>query len=284
MTAIPRVPEQPAPNETRGEAIDLPQDAGASRRTHRLTALTDTLVVARRNLRRIRRTPRLLAVSSVHPILFVLLFRYVFGGAINPRGMTYIDFLLPGMLVILTLFGSTTAVAMAGDLSSGMIDRFRSLPMARSAVLAGRCLADVTRSVLVIVLVLAVGTLTGFRFRNGALAAIAAIALVLAFGFAFSWLFALIGLLVKDPQTAQLAAFLPVFPFMFFSSVFVPVKTMPAGLRVFVKLQPVSVAVNTVRSLAEGGPVARLALLSAGWMGLFLIVFGSLAVVRYRRT
>jgi ABC-2 type transport system permease protein/oleandomycin transport system permease protein len=250
----------------------------------RLALLADTLVVTRRNLRRIARTPRLLAASSLQPVLFVLLFRYVFGGAIHAPGTSYADYLLPGILVIATLFGATTTVAMATDLAGGMIDRFRSLPMASSAVLAGRCLADVTRSLLVIALVLAVGTATGFRFHNGVLPALGAIGLVVAFGFAFTWLYALIGLLVGDPETAQLAGFVPVFLLVFASSVFVPVITMPGWLQAFAKAQPVTVTVNAVRALAEGGGVAHWAWQAGCWIAAYTAVFGALAVARYRRT
>jgi len=258
--------------------------AAASPLPRRAAAGRDIAVVTRRNLRRIRRTPRLLAVSSIQPILFVLLFRYVFGGSIHVPGVSYIDYLLPGIFVTTTLFGATTAVAMAADLAGGMIDRFRSLPMARSAVLAGRCIADLIRSVLVVALVLAVGTLIGFRFGNGALPAIAAIGLVLAFGFAFMWLYALVGLLVKDPETAQLAGFVPIFPFIFASSVFVPVQNMPGWLQAFARNQPVSVTVDTVRALALGGPVAHDAWQAGGWIAGFVVVFGWLAVAAYRRT
>lgn len=246
-------------------------------------AVRDAAVVTRRNLRRIRRTPRLLIVSSVQPVLFTLLFRYVFGGSIHIPGFSYIDYLLPGIFVTATLFGATTAVAMATDLSDGMIDRFRSLPMARSAVLAGRCIADLIRSVLVVALVLAVGSLIGFRFHNGAAGAIAALALVLAFGFAFMWLYALIGLAVKDPETAQLAGFVPIFPFIFASSVFVPVLNMPGWLQPFARNQPVSVTVDAVRALAEGGPVSHYAWQSLAWIAGFVAVFGYLAVRTYRR-
>lgn len=266
-------------------AVDVAAAVRPSSARQAMMILTDTLVVARRNLRRIRRTPRLLAVSSIHPVLFLLLFRYVFGGAIHTHRLSYVNYLVPGLLVAITLFGSTTAVSMAADLSGGMIDRFRSLPMARSAVLAGRCLADATRSVFVVAILLTVGTLTGFRFHNGVLPAIGAIALVLIFSFAFSWIFAWIGLLVHDPQTAQLAAFLPVFPFMFASTVFVPLSSMPGWLRAFAIFQPVSATVNSVRSLAEGGGHLAVFLpLSAVWMALFLAVFGTLAIRRYRRS
>jgi len=258
--------------------------APAIRRAGGLAVLADTAVITRRNLKRIRRTPRLLAVSSVQPVMFVLLFRYVFGGAIHPDGTSYIDYLLPGILVTASLFGATTSVAMAADLAGGMIDRFRSLPMARAAVLAGRCTADVTRSVMVIVLVLAVGTLTGFRFHGGALPALAAVGLVLAFGFAFTWLYALVGLLVGDPETAQLAAFIPVFLLVFASSVFVPIATMPGWLQAFAKAQPVTVTVNAVRALAEGGGIAHWAWQSGCWITGFIAVFGALAIARYRAT
>jgi len=247
-----------------------------------LAVLADTAVITRRNLKRIMRTPRLLAVSSVQPVLFVLLFRYVFGGAIHAGGASYVDYLLPGIMVTAALFGATTSVAMAADMSGGMIDRFRSLPMARTAVLAGRCVADVTRSVIVVVLVLVVGTLTGFRFHGGALPALGAVGLVLAFGFAFTWLYALVGLLVGDPETAQLAAFIPVFLLIFASSVFVPVATMPGWLQAFAKVQPVTVTVNTVRALAEGGGTAHWAWQSGCWIAGFIAVFGALAVARYR--
>jgi ABC-2 type transport system permease protein/oleandomycin transport system permease protein len=244
--------------------------------------VADTAVITVRNLRRLRRNPRLSVVSAVQPVLFVLLFRYVFGGSIRTPGVPYIDYLLPGIFITTTLFGATTAVAMATDVSSGMIDRFRSLPMARPAVLAGRCLADLARSAVVVALVLAVGTLLGFRFRNGALPALGAVGLVLAAAFAFMWMFALAGLLVRDPETAQLASFLPVFPFIFASSVFVPVASMPGWLQAFAKVQPVSVTVDTVRALAEGGPVAHWAWQSGAWIAGFIVVFGFLAVWRYR--
>jgi ABC transporter DrrB family efflux protein len=250
-----------------------------------LAALSDTVVVTRRNLRRIRRTPKLLAASSVQPVVMVLMFRYVFGGAIRPPGGgSYIDYLLPGVFVVATLYGATTAVAMATDLASGMIDRFRALPMARLAVLAGRCLADITRSLLVIGLVFGAGTLIGFRFGNGVLPALAAMGLVLGFGFAFMWLFTLVGLLVGDPETAQLATYVPLIPFIFGSSVFVPLASMPGWLQAFAKVQPVSVTVNAVRALAEGGGVAHWAWQSAAWTGGLIFVFGWLAILRYRRS
>jgi ABC transporter DrrB family efflux protein len=247
------------------------------------SAVRDIAVVTRRNLRRIRRTPRLLVASSAQPVIFTLLFRYVFGGSIQIPGVSYADYLLPGILVTAPLFGATTAVAMAADLSAGMIDRFRSLPMARSAVLTGRCLADLARSVIVVALVLAVGTLVGFRFHNGVLGALGALGLTFAFAFSFMWLFALVGLLMKDPETAQLATIVPIFTFVLASSVFVPVQNMPGWLQAFARNQPVSVTVDAVRGLAEGGPIGSFAWQAAVWITGFVVVFGGLAIALYRR-
>jgi ABC transporter DrrB family efflux protein len=249
----------------------------------RLAALRDTAVVTRRNLKRIARTPRLLAVSSIQPVMFVLLFRYVFGGAIHTPGGSYINYLVPAILLQATLFGATTAVAMSTDLAGGMIERFRSLPMARSAVLAGRALADIARSVSVVALVLLVSLLIGFRFHNGAAQALGALVLALAFGFAFIWLFALVGMLVKDPETAQLAGFLPIFPLIFASAAFVPVKTMPSWLQGFANVQPVSVTIDAIRALTEGGQVGHWLWQSLVWIVGLLLIVVPLAVRQYRK-
>jgi len=248
-----------------------------------VSSARDIAIVTRRNLWRIARTPQLLVFTTIQPVLFVLLFVYVFGGAIRAPGMSYVDYLLPGIFVQTVLFGGTTAVALATDLASGMDDRFRSLPMARSAVLAGRTLADVSRNIITLTIVAAVGTLTGFRFHNGALAALAAVLLILAFGYAFSWFSAVLGLTVKDPQTAQLAGFLPIFPFIFASSAFVPIASMPGWMQAFAKAQPVTVLVNTVRALTQGGPVYHWLWQTAAWTVGFLAVFVPLAISRYRK-
>ena len=245
--------------------------------------LHDTWVVVKRNFRRIGRTPRLLVVSSIQPVLYVLMFRYVFGGSLHIPGTTYIDYLVPGMFVTATLLGATTAVAMATDLSGGMVDRFRSLPMARPAVLAGRCVADLLRSLLVVVLVLVAGALIGFRFHTQPLAAVGAFGMVLAAAFSFVWLYALIGVLVKDPETAQLAGFLVVVPLIFGSSAFVRVHDMPGWLQLFARHQPVSLAVDTVRGLCQGGPVAAAAWQSGLWIVGMVTVCGWLAASLYQR-
>jgi len=242
----------------------------------------DSLVVARRNLLRIKRTPQLLFFATIQPIMFVLLFRYVFGGAIHVAGMSYVDYLIPGVIVQTVVFGATaTSVGLAEDMSKGVIDRFRSLPMARSAVLAGRTIADLVRNVGVVILMVVVGTLVGFRFHNGFLPGLAAIGVALVLGYALSWMFALVGLSARDPETAQLAGFLPVFPLVFASSVFTSVQSMPGWLQAFAKVQPITRAANTVRSLTQGGPVSVNLIWTLIWSVAIVAVFAPLAVRRY---
>jgi ABC-2 type transport system permease protein len=249
-----------------------------------LWAISDTWVLAKRNLLRYVRLPQLLVFSSIQPIMFVLLFTYVFGGAIQVPGVDYINYLIPGIMAQTVLFGATqSTVGLAEDLSSGMIDRFRSLPMSRSAVLAGRTLADSIRNLFVAMLVIGVGTLIGFRFQNGWLAATGAVVLVVLFGYAISWISALIGLVTRNPETAQVAGFIWIFPLVFASSAFVPVETMPGWLQAFANVQPISVTVNAVRALTLGGSLESVwqALL---WIAGILAVFMPLAVAQYRRT
>jgi len=248
-----------------------------------LSGLADIGIVTARNLRRILRTPQLLYFASIQPIIFLLLFRYVFGGAIHVPGYTYANYLLPGLIIEATLFGATTAVALATDLSSGLVDRFRSLPITRSAVLVARTLADFCRTIGVIAVVIAAGYLVGFRFRGGAVAALAAIGLALAFAYAYSWLLAIIGLAVGDAETAQLVSTLPILIFIFASSLAVPVGTMPGWMQAFARNQPVSVTIDAVRALTQGGPVWHWAWQSLAWSGALLIVLIPVAVRLYRR-
>lgn len=250
----------------------------------------DAATVAKRNVLRLLRTPQLLVFSTIQPVMFVILFVYVFGGALKPALValhfpySYASYLIPGILVQTVIFGGTgTSVGLADDLKTGIIDRFRSLPMSRSAVLAGRTIADLLRNVFVVFLMLVVGFAVGFRFHNGFVNAVAAIGLALLFGFAFSWVFALVGMLVKDPETAQVAGFLPVFPLVFASSVFSPVSTMPGWLQAFAKHQPVTVTVDAIRHLTQGGQVAGPAFQSLVWSIGLLAVFVPLAVNRYRK-
>jgi ABC transporter DrrB family efflux protein len=250
------------------------------------SAVTDTAVVTGRNLRHFIRQPDLLIFSTIQPVLFVLLFVYVFGGAVSrslPGGAAYVDFLLPGIFVqSVTFRSSQTAVGLSEDLERGVVDRFRSMPMARSAVLAGRTVADLVRNVLIIGLMIAVGYLVGFRFHGGVAGAVGCIAVVAAFGFALSWVFAFVALTVKGAEAAQTAGFVVIFPLVFASSVFVPVATMPHWLQAFAKVSPVTVTADAARSLALYGTPASLGA-AAAWIGGLLAVFIPLSVWRYRR-
>jgi ABC transporter DrrB family efflux protein len=249
--------------------------------------ITDARVVIGRNLRHFVRQPDLLVFSTIQPIMFVLLFTYVFGGAIThslPAGVSYIDYLLPGILVqSVTFRASMTAIGLADDLKLGVIDRFRSMPMARSAVLIGRTVADLVRNVLIIVLMIVVGYIIGFRFQAGVAQALACIALVSAFGLALSWIFAFVAFTVRSAEAAQSAGFVILFPLVFASSVFVPVSSMPSWLQAFAKLSPVTLTANAARSLAlvPGTPSSLGG--AVGWIAGLLAVFIPLSVWRYRR-
>ena len=249
--------------------------------------ISDALVMTRRNLIRYVRIPSLLVFSTIQPVMFVLLFNYVFGGVAKsglPPGVKYIDFLMAGIFVQTVVFGSTnTGVALAEDLDKGMIDRFRSLPMARSAVLAGRTISDMVRSAFVVLLMTAVGTLVGFRLHTGLVPALGALGLAVLFGLAFSWISATIGLAVRDVESAQTAGFVWIFPLTFASSVFVPVKTMPSWLQTVTKANPVTNAADALRALTFGGATTRPVLYSLAWIAGILAVFVPLATSRYRR-
>src|SRR5437868_12053358 len=221
--------------------------------------VSDATAMTKRNLLRYLRLPNLLVFSTIQPVMFVLLFVYVFGGAIGaalPKGVSYKDFLMPGIFVQTVIFGSVqTGVGLADDLAKGMIDRFRSLPMARSAVLGGRTLSDTVRNVFVVLLMTGVGLLIGFRFHGGFVPSVAGLGLTVLFGFAFSWISALIGMSVRDPEAAQAAGFIWVFPLIFASSAFVPVQTMPSWLQTFARNNPITHVINAIRALIQGGPV-----------------------------
>ena len=213
-------------------------------------AARDSFAVAGRNLIAYRRVPQLLVFSTIQPVIFVLLFRYVFGGAVKVPGVRYVDFLMPGIFIQTTVFGAIgTAVGLATDLKSGLLERFRSLPMARSAVLSGRTVADLARNIFVAALMAAVGFAVGFRVHTNAVSFLFGMVLVLLFGYAMSWIFATVGLAVGDPETAQAASFPVLAPLVFASSAFVPVQSMPGWLQGFAKHQPVSVTVSAVRDL-----------------------------------
>lgn len=253
-------------------------------RTGPRAAVRDALIIAGRNLTVLRRLPQLLVFATVQPVLFVLMFRYVFGGAIVVPGVSYVNYLMPGIFAQTVAFGAiTTAVGLSEDLSTGLVDRFRTLPMARSAVLAGRTLADLVRNVGVVLLMVAMGYLVGFRVQTSAAALVFALLVLLLFGFALSWVFALIGLSVPNAESAQAAAFPLLFPLVFASSAFVPTATMPGPLRAFADHQPVTAAVDAVRALVLGGPTTGPVLTSLAWSLGILAVAAPLAVRRYRR-
>ena len=287
----PRPSTAPAPAVAAPSAL-RPAPSRPSRR-RRLSArelrgdVTDARVVSGRNLRHFVRQPDLLIFSTIQPIMFVLLFTYVFGGAIShslPPGVSYIDYLLPGILVqSVTFRASQTAVGLSEDLKLGVIDRFRSMPMARSAVLVGRTAADLVRNVLIVVLMIIVGYIIGFRFQAGVAQALGCIALVSAFGLALSWIFAFVALTVRGAEAAQTAGFVVLFPLVFASSVFVPVSTLPGWLQAIAKVSPVTLTANAARSLAlvPGTPSSLGGAIV--WIAGLLAVFIPLSVWRYRR-
>ena len=256
----------------------------------------DMGVITRRNVTRIVRLPQLLLFATIQPVMFLVLFTYVFGGAIGssiPAAAEgeYINFLLPGLMVQIATFGAgQTGVGLSEDLSKGVIDRFRSLPMSRSAVLAGRTLADLLRNAFAMVLMLVVAVLLGFRWQNGIVGLIGALLVVLAFTYAFSWVFAIVGLRLDSPEAVQSATFLPTFPLVFASSVFVPTETMPSWLRGFADNQPVTVIANAMRGLVlgpevlpAGRTVLTQTLLALGWSAAIVAVAAPIAVRMYRR-
>jgi ABC-2 type transport system permease protein/oleandomycin transport system permease protein len=244
----------------------------------------DTLIVAERNLTRVRRNPEVLTAFTIQPVMFLLLFVYVFGGAISTPGFAYKDFLLPGIMVQNIAFGGfVTALGLNEDLHKGLIDRFRSLPMARPAVLAGRTLSDIGTNALSIVVLTTTGLIIGFSFHASAVEIAGGVALLLLFGYAFSWVFALLGLLVSSPESANSFGFIVIFPLTFISSAFVPVASMPAGLRWFAEENPFTIVVNAMRSLWIGAPAGNSVWGAFVWALVILAVFAPLAVWRYRR-
>jgi ABC transporter DrrB family efflux protein len=247
-------------------------------------ALSDTLVLAKRSMLRIPRAPDLLLAFTVQPIMFVLLFAYVFGGAIPTPGHSYIDFLIPGILVQTMAFGGfVTAMGIAEDLRKGLIDRFRSLPMARSAVLTGRTLSDIATNAISITVMLIVGVIIGFGFSSPFLHVVLGILILLLFGYAFSWVFAFIGLTSSSPEAAQSLGFILIFPLTFVSSAFVPPETMPAALQWFAEWNPFSVTVNAIRALFIGDPAGNTVWGAVAWSLGIAAVFAFLAVTKYKR-
>jgi ABC transporter DrrB family efflux protein len=274
MTAT-SIPLHASPEVLRGEDLRLPPGA----------VVRDALAVARRNLIALVRVPTTVVFSTIQPVIFVLMFRYVFGGAINIPGVRYVDFLMAGIFVQTVTFGSMqTGVGLATDLQFGLVERFRSLPMARSAVLAGRTLADAVRNLFVIALMVLVGFIVGFRVHTGVVPFLGAVLLLLLFGLAFSWIMALIGLSTGNAEAAQAAAFPLMAVFVFASSAFVSTATMPGPLRAYANHQPVTATVDAVRALVIGGPTLGKVVTAVLWIAGITVVFAALAVRRYRNT
>ncbi|HEX4517962.1 MAG TPA: ABC transporter permease [Gaiellaceae bacterium] len=246
--------------------------------------LSDMWVLAVRNAKRIPRQPDLLIGFTVQPLMFVLLFVYVFGGAISTPGLSYVDFLIPGIVVQTMAFGGfVTALGLSEDLKKGLMDRFRSLPMSRSAVLTGRTLADVSTNVVQLVVVLGVGLLVGFDFKTGVPDVVAGIALLLLIGYSFSWVFAFVGLAASSPESANAYGFTIIFPLTFVSSAFVPVASMPSWLQPVAENNPFTIMVNAVRGLFLGTPVGNDVWLAVAWSVGIAAVSAALAIWRYRR-
>ncbi len=251
-------------------------------------AISDALVITRRNLLVWVRVPAYIVFTVVQPVIFVLLFRYVFGGAIHAPGSGgYVSYLMPGIIGQTAAFATfATAIALAQEAKKGVIDRFRSMPMARSAVLAGRLIADSIRMLIVILVIVGVGYAVGFRFQNGIAGAIGMVLLAEAFGVTVCAVSAFVGLAIKDEESVQAFGLIWLFPLTFVSSAFVPIATMPAWLQVFAKNQPVTLVINAMRAMALGGPAFPLnpALWeSLLWLAGVLAVFVPLAVWSYRR-
>ncbi len=246
--------------------------------------LADTAVMTWRNLLRYRRSPELLMFSTLSPVMFVLLFNYVFGGAIPTGELSYIDFLIPGILVQNTIFTSTqTGVGLAEDLQKGMVDRYRSLPMARSAVLGGRVVAETLVCMFIACLMLGIGVIIGMRFHGGFWPGFAMPFMVAGFSFGFSWTAALVGTSVRNVESASSLMFFVIFPLTFLSSAFVPIQTMPDWLQLFAENNPVTKAVDLGRALTQGGPIVANAWAAGLWTVGITLVIGPLAVWQYRR-
>ena len=255
------------------------------RRSDLRWAVSDALTITWRNLKAMSRTPEVIMFSTIQPIIFVLTFRYVFGGAINvPGDISYVDFLMPGVFVQTVAFGAmNTGIGLSDDLHQGLIERFRSLPMARSAVLVGRSLSDLVRNVGVVLMMIGVGFLVGFRVHTGPAPFIGSIVLLLLFSLAFSWIFALIGLGAPTAEAAQAGSFPILAILVFASTAFAPKEAMPGWLQAYNDVQPVSVVVKAMRVLSVGGPTTTAVLQALAWIVALAAIFIPLAVARYRR-
>jgi ABC-2 type transport system permease protein/oleandomycin transport system permease protein len=246
--------------------------------------VSDTLVIAKRSILRIPRQPDLLVSFTVQPVMFVLLFVYVLGGAIVTPGFDYVDFLIPGIIVQSMVFGGfVTALGLAEDLKKGLIDRFRSLPMASSALLTGRTLADIGTNVTQLAIMIVVGLIVGFNFSTSVPEILAGIVLCLLIGYVFSWVFAFIGLVASSPEAANGYGFTIIFPLTFVSSAFVPIASMPGWLQPIARANPITFMVDAVRALFIGTPAGNSIWGTLVWCVVIIGVFAPLSAWRYRR-
>jgi len=259
--------------------------AGERERLSVSETLADSRVIAVRQLRKVLRRPVYVVSAFVQPVIFVLMFRYVFGGAIHTGSVDYVDFVLPGIMVQTAIFGALiTGMGLTEDMAAGVVDRFRSLPMARSAVLVGRTAADLVVNGLTLVVLVLVGLAVGFRPGGAPYELLSAFVLVLAFAYVFSWISAWVGVTVRDPETVQSAGFLWVVPLTFVSSAFVPTDAMPGAVRAIADVNPVTVAVDAARALTTGqGDALPSVLGTLAWLAGLLLVFVPLAVRAFRR-
>ena len=249
-----------------------------------LWAIKDTLAMTWRNLTTMRRVPQVLVFSFVQPIIFVFMFRYVFGGAIKVTSGNYVDYLMPGIFTQTVAFGSiNTAIGLAEDKGKGLLERLRSLPMSRGAVLGGRVAADTIRNAAVVVMILCIGFAVGFRTHTNVLMVVVGVLVLIALGLGMAWIFALIGLSVSNGEAAQAASF-PLFaPLVFASSLFVPVETMPGWMQGWAKHQPISVTADAVRACMLGGPTLHKVLIALAWDVGIGIVLAPIAIRRFRK-
>ncbi|MGI8506156.1 MAG: ABC transporter permease [Solirubrobacteraceae bacterium] len=247
--------------------------------------IADSRLMAARQLRKVLRRPMYTVYLFVQPVIFVLLFRYVLGGAIKTGRVNYVDFLMPGIIVMTAVFGAlTTGLGLTEDLAGGVVDRFRSLPIARSAVLIGRTAADLATNIFTLMVMLLIGVAVGFRPTQPVDQVALAFVLVLAFAYVFSWISAFVGVSVRSPEAAQSVGFIWVFPLVFASSAFVPTSSMPGVVRTFADINPVSLTVNAARALTIGhGDALAATLGTLAWLGGLLLVFVPLAVRGFRR-
>jgi ABC-2 type transport system permease protein len=257
-------------------------------------AFADGMTIARRNLIKIKRVPDLLVFTTLSPIMFVLLFAYVFGSSISVPGVPYREFLMAGIFVQTAVFGATwTGLGLAEDIQKGIIDRFRSLPMARSAVLVGRTTSDVAINVISMVVMSLTGLLVGWRINSSLLEALAGFALLLLFAYALSWMMAVVGLWIRSPEVFNNASFIVIFPLTFIANTFVPSNNLPSVLKVIAEWNPVSAITQAARDLfgnthealpvPDAWPMQNPVLASLGWTVIILLIFVPLAISRYRK-